>query len=59
MLNDDTAKQMFARIDDHSHGIEYYQPYSRQMAAEKTGTSHMSLLDPMGSAISVTTSINA
>jgi len=59
MLNDETAKLMFDRIDDHSHGIEYYQPYSRQMAAEKTGTSHMSLLDPYGSAISVTTSINA
>lgn len=59
MLNDETAKRMFERIDNNSHGVEYYQPYSRLMASEKTGTSHMSLLDPMGSAISVTTSINA
>lgn len=59
MLNDTTAEDMFNKIDNSSHDVKYYKPYSTLYNDEKTGTSHMSLLDTHGSAVSVTSSINA
>lgn len=55
----ETAKKIAKKIDNHSYGVEHYKPYSQLYSSEKTGTSHMSLLDPYGNALSLTSSINA
>lgn len=59
MTSSKTASEIAKRIDNHSYGVEHYKPYSEAFSTEKTGTSHMSLLDPHGSAVSLTSSINA
>lgn len=59
MVSDKTAKKMFERIDNFSHPVEYYKPYSEVFWSENTQTSHMSLIDPNGNAVSLTSSINA
>ncbi|XP_065680176.1 glutathione hydrolase 1 proenzyme isoform X1 [Hydra vulgaris] len=59
MLSDSTAKNMYKKIDGFSHNVEDYKPYSQLFSTEKTGTSHMSVLDQNGNACSLTSSINA
>ena len=59
MLDDKVAFNMFTRIDNISHTVDYYEPYSKIQKSEKTGTSHMSIIDADGSAVGATTSINA
>ena len=59
MLDDDTADEMFKRIDDQSHPVEHYKPYSTTEDSTKTGTTHISIVDKDGSGCGATTSINA
>lgn len=59
MISPETAFEMFKRIDNKSHPVEYYKPWSELFYSEKTGTSHMSLLDGDGNAVALTSSINA
>jgi len=59
MLDDDTADEMFKRIDDQSHPVEHYKPYSTVEDSTKTGTTHISIVDKDGSGCGATTSINA
>lgn len=59
MVSNATVDEIFKKIDNYSHDITQYEPFSTLFTEEKTGTSHMSALDPHGSAVSVTTSINA
>jgi len=50
---------MAKRIDNHAYQVEHYQPYSKAFLGDKTGTTHMSAIDAHGSAVSLTSSINA
>ena len=59
MLDDDTAKEMYKRIDKESHRVEYYKPFSTAEDVAKTGTTHISILDKDGNGCGATTSINA
>lgn len=59
MLSDDVAEHMFKRIDNVSHTVDYYEPFSKVKHEEKSGTSHMSIIDEDGNAVGATTSINA
>ena len=59
MLDEKVANNMRARIDNVSHTVDYYQPYSKLSIEEANGTSHMSALGPNGDAVSLTSSINA
>jgi len=59
MLDDDTAKEMYKRIDKESHRVEYYKPFSTAEDVAKTGTTHISILDKSGNGCGATTSINA
>ncbi|XP_066912720.1 glutathione hydrolase 1 proenzyme-like [Clytia hemisphaerica] len=59
MLKPETAKEIAQRIDDHSYQVEHYQPYSKAFLEDKKGTTHMGALDAHGSAVSLTSSINA
>lgn len=59
MLDDKVADNMRARIDNVSHTVDYYQPYSKLSIDESNGTSHMSAVGPDGDATALTSSINA
>ena len=59
MMSPDVAKNMCSRIDNLSHTVDYYGPYSELRMEEKNGTSHMSVVGPDGDAVSMTSSINA
>ena len=52
----DLADQLRSRIDDEvTHDVHYYKPELQQ--PEIHGTSHISILDESGNAVSMTTSI--
>ena len=59
MIDDGTAKTLFKKIDMTSHNVAYYKPYNEVNLPEKTGTTHISLIDPDGNGLGATTSINA
>ena len=59
MLDDETAERMFKKIDDTSHEVNYYKPYSSKEEVSKTGTTHISIIDKHGNGCGATTSINA
>lgn len=59
MVANATIDEIFKKIDNYSHDVTQYEPFSTLFTEEKTGTSHMSAIDPHGSAVSTTTSINA
>ena len=60
MLNMSTAESMFSRIDDNqTHDPDYYlEPVLPVVAAHDHGTSHLSVLDENGDAVSLTSTIN-
>ena len=61
MLNVSTAENMFSRIDDNqTHDPDYYMdPLLPGVAAHDRGTSHLSVLDENGDAVSLTSTINS
>jgi len=59
MTDPQVAESMMKRIDNVSHTVDYYQPYSKLSVEEQNGTSHMSAMGPNGDAVSLTSSINA
>jgi len=59
MLDDKVALNMMRRIDNISHTVDYYEPFSKISRTEATGTSHMSIIDQFGNGLGATTSINA
>ena len=59
MLKPEVAENMRNRIDQTSHTVDYYGPYSDIKFEEANGTSHMSVVGKDGDAAAMTTSINA
>ena len=61
MLDLGTAENMFSRIDDNqTHDPDYYMdPLLPEVAAHDRGTSHLSVLDEDGNAVSLTSTINS
>eukprot|EP00794_Sanderia_malayensis_P007868 gene7868-8718_t len=59
MLTPEVAENMRRRIDDVSHTVDYYGPYSDIRFEDTNGTSHMSVMGNNGDAAAMTTSINA
>ncbi|XP_065069669.1 glutathione hydrolase 1 proenzyme-like [Rhopilema esculentum] len=59
MMSPEVAENMRKRIDDKSHTVDYYGPYSEIKYEDTNGTSHMSVVGTDGDAASMTTSINA
>lgn len=59
MMSPEVAENMRRRIDDKSHTVDYYGPYSEIKYEDTNGTSHMSVIGTDGDAASMTTSINA
>ncbi|XP_048467360.1 glutathione hydrolase 5 proenzyme [Rhincodon typus] len=55
-LSDGFAESMRRRIDDRAHSLEYYN--IDLQAPDSYGTSHVSVIDRHGNAVSVTSSIN-
>ncbi|XP_078410768.1 glutathione hydrolase 5 proenzyme-like [Cetorhinus maximus] len=56
LLSDQFAESTRRRIDDQVHPLQYYNTEPR--AREKYATSHISVIDRNGNAVSVTSSIN-
>uniref|UniRef100_UPI00398F8361 glutathione hydrolase 5 proenzyme-like n=1 Tax=Pristiophorus japonicus TaxID=55135 RepID=UPI00398F8361 len=56
LLSDEFAESIRQRIDNQSHPPQYYNIDPLEM--ERYGTSHVSVLDKDGNAVSVTSSIN-
>ncbi|XP_059511147.1 glutathione hydrolase 5 proenzyme-like isoform X2 [Stegostoma tigrinum] len=56
LLSDGFAESMRRRIDDQAHSLEYYD--IDHQAPDSYGTSHVSVIDRHGNAVSVTSSIN-
>lgn len=59
MMSPEVAENMRRRIDNTSHTIDFYGPYSEIKFEDTNGTSHMSVIGTDGDAASMTTSINA
>lgn len=59
MTDESTAVRMFKKIDKESHTVDYYEPFNKLEHSQKSGTSHISLIDPFGNGLGATTSINA
>lgn len=59
MLRPEVAENMRRRIDNTSHTVDYYGPYSDIRFEDTNGTSHMSVVGNNGDAAAMTTSINA
>ncbi len=59
MLTPEVAENMRRRIDETSHTVDYYGPYSDIRFEDTNGTSHMSVVGNNGDAAAMTTSINA
>lgn len=59
MLDDETAKKMFKKIDRSSHTVDYYKPFSSLQDIKTSGTTHISIIDRHGNGCGATTSVNA
>ena len=58
MLDAEVAFEKQRRIDKTSHKINYYMPYNEASRPEPAGTTHISIIDKSGNAVSCTSSLN-
>lgn len=57
MLDAEKGEELRKLIDDKTHSYDYYGPINYHIDVID-GTSHLSVLDKEGNAVSLTTSIN-
>ncbi|XP_065674430.1 scoloptoxin SSD14 isoform X6 [Hydra vulgaris] len=58
MLDPEVAFEKKRRIDMTSHKSSYYMPYNIALHPEPGGTTHISIIDKSGNAVSCTSSLN-
>jgi len=57
MLDPEKGEEQRMLIDDRTHPYDYYGPINYHIDVTE-GTTHLSVIDKVGNAVSLTTSIN-